>query len=96
MVTNRIQDYYSAALFGWTHNATIMNLKFDAHISENRDRSDYSNFNTAKGAGLIGNAYGSINVFNVENNLTGNYSYAGIIGSIDQRINYYDKRKYKH
>lgn len=84
------QDYYNSALFGWTHNATIMNLKFDADIFEGRERNE-SNHEIGSGAGLVGNSYGSINLFNVENNLTGNFSYGGAIGRVYQRVNNTDK-----
>ena len=76
------QENYSAALFGWTYEATIMNLKFSANIYGNVD----------SGAGLVGTSYGSINVFNVENTLTGYFDKAGIIGLSAKRINYYDRK----
>jgi hypothetical protein len=76
------QENYSAALFGWTYEATIMNLKFSANIYGNVD----------SGAGLVGTSYGSINVFNVENTLTGYFNKAGIIGLSAKRINYYDRK----
>ena len=81
------KEYYNAALFGWTHNATIMNLKFDGDIYEGRGRNDSYDREIGSGAGLVGNSYGSINLFNVENNLTGNFDNGGAIGRIYQRIN---------
>ena len=87
---NTYQDYYNAALFGWTHNATIMNLKFDASIYEGRKSNNSSTSRVSDGAGLVGSSYGSINVFNVENSLTGNFDYAGVVGQIYQRINTID------
>ena len=86
------QNYYNAALFGWTHNAVIMNLKFDANIYEGRNQNNSSNNGhlLSNGAGLVGSSYGSISVFNVENEITGNFTYGGVIGEIHQRININD------
>ncbi len=91
-----INNYYNAALFGWTHNATIQNLKFNANIKENRSSKAnngylYSEERVSEGVGLVGNSYGSINIFNVENDIIGNFSFGGVVGTISQRLNYFDK-----
>lgn len=89
-ITEEHCDYYNAALFGWTYNATFMNLKFDADIHEARTNMDSSS-RISEGVGLIGNSYGTINLFNVENELSGDFSNAGVIGIAHQRINTYDR-----